>query len=212
VGVLRTLGIPAVDGVLLDLGASSFQLDDPDRGFSFLGDGPLDMRMDRSSERTAQKVVNTYSRERLFHIFREYGEERHAARIARAIVQDRKRHPFTRTGELSDLIKRLTGGRRFRIHPATRVFQALRIEVNGELEALEAFLGILPGILKEGGRAAIISFHSLEDRLVKRSFREGAKKGIYRLLGKKPVVAGAQELSENVRARSAKLRAVERIA
>ena len=208
--VLQELLIRKVDGVLLDLGASSLQIDDPERGFSFLKDGPLDMRMDRSAVLMAREVVKTYSREKLFHIFKKYGEERYAAGIARAIVQDRRKKPFTRTRELSDLIKRLTHGRRFRIHPATRVFQALRIEVNKELEALEAFLKLLPGILEGGGRAAVISFHSLEDRLVKNYFRQGVKQGIYALVNKKPVVAGSREVARNVRSRSAKLRGVDR--
>jgi 16S rRNA (cytosine1402-N4)-methyltransferase len=208
--VFEELGVEKVDGVLLDLGASSFQIDNPERGFSFLKDGPLDMRMDRSTGRTAEEVVNTYSEQKLFDIFAKYGEERYARGIARAIVQDRKRQPFTRTVELSDLIKRITRGKRFRIHPATRVFQALRIEVNAELDALEQFLEMLPGILGEGGRAAIISFHSLEDRLVKNHFRKGSQQGMYALVTKKPIVAGERERRENIRSRSAKLRGVER--
>jgi len=209
--VLKELGIRKLDGVLLDLGASSFQIDNPERGFSFLGDGPLDMRMDRSATLTAADVINTYGRRELFHIFKKYGQERYAGPIARAIVEDRQKKPFTRTLELSRLIKRLTRGRRFRIHPATRVFQALRIEVNKELEALEAFLKILPEVLEGGGRAAIISFHSLEDRLVKNYFKQGAEEGIYTLLNKKPIVAGPCEKLRNVRCRSAKLRVIERV-
>lgn len=209
--VLEHLSIEKVNGVLLDLGLSSFQLESPWRGFSFLENGPLDMRMDRSCAITAADVVNSYSREKLYYIFKNYGEERYARKITRAIIEDRAKNPFTHTGQLSELIKRLTGGKSFRIHPATRIFQALRIEVNRELEALESFLKLLPEILAEGGRAAIISFHSLEDRLVKNCFREGARLQIYRLLNKKPIVPGEDEIRRNSRSRSAKLRGAERI-
>ena len=209
--VLRQSSVKRVDAALLDLGASSIQLDDPSRGFSFLKDGPLDMRMDVSSPKTAADVLNRYSTDELIDIFRNYGQERYAGRFARAIVQDRKRKPFTRTLELSDLAKRLTGGRRFRIHPATRIFQALRIEINGELDALESFLKVLPEILAPGARAAIISFHSLEDALAKRYFKEGARSGLYDLQNKKPITAGEDEVLRNPRSRSAKLRGIVRL-
>ena len=209
--VLRQSSVKRVDAALLDLGASSIQLDDPSRGFSFLKDGPLDMRMDVSSPKTAADVLNRYSTDELIDIFRNYGQERYAGRFARAIVQDRKRKPFTRTLELGDLAKRLTGGRRFRIHPATRIFQALRIEINGELDALESFLKVLPEILAPGARAAIISFHSLEDALAKRYFKEGARSGLYDLQNKKPITAGEDEVLRNPRSRSAKLRGIVRL-
>jgi len=168
------------------------------------------MRMDTNSPVTAADVVNRYSADALFKIFRDYGQERYAGKFARAIVRRRKRKPFARTLELGDLAKRLTGGRRFRIHPATRIFQALRIEVNGELDALESFLGKLPEILAPGARGAIISFHSLEDSLIKKYFREGARSGVYVLQNKKPIRAARSEVSRNPRSRSAKLRGIIR--
>ena len=211
VQVLRRSSMEKADVVLLDLGVSSFQLEDASRGFSFLRDGPLDMRMDRKSPMTAADVVNKYGEDALFRVFRDYAQERYSGRVARAIVHDRARKRFTRTLELSGLIKRLTHGRRFRIHPATRIFQALRIEVNRELKALESFLRDLPGILASEGRAAIISFHSLEDALVKRYFKEGARSGIYSLQNRKPIMASESEVRRNPRSRSAKLRGITRL-
>jgi len=192
------------DGVVLDLGASSPQLDWPERGFSFQSDGPLDMRMDPEQELTAAALLNRSGTEELAKIFWEYGGEANSRRIARAIERERETRPLQRTRQLAELIERVSprGGRR--IHPATKVFQALRIAVNDELGALERLLKILPYCLKPGGRAAIISFHSLEDRLVKRAFRQREK---FVELTRKPRIAAASEICHNPRARSAKLRA-----
>ncbi len=222
-------GLPAVraaapfDGALLDLGVSSHQLDTASRGFSFRHDGPLDMRMDPSSGSPASDLVNTGDEAGLVRIFREYGEEPQARRVARAIVAERERLPFMRTGQLAALIEKVLG-RRGRIHPATRVFQALRIAVNDELGALRQALATLPALLRTGARLVIITFHSLEDRMVKSFFRLGSEQWLDRPewpaprlnpdwkfldLTRKPVEAGQAETARNPRARSARLRAVE---
>ncbi len=202
----------AYDGILADLGMSSLQLSDPARGFSFQADGPLDMRMDPRSERTAEQVVNHLDERELADVIYEFGEERRSRRIARAIVRSR---PIRSTAHLADVISaaaRPMNSESRRIHPATRTFQALRIFVNRELDDLKALLGAAPRILKPGGRVVVISFHSLEDRIVKDAFREGAMKDKYfRVVTKKPVVASKDESNRNPRARSAKLRAAERI-
>ena len=196
------------DLILLDLGVSSPQLDNPERGFSFSANGPLDMRMDQSADRTAADLVNTLKRDELITIIRNYGEEPQAARIADAIVASR---PFQTTAQLAEVIAkvyRYRGGRR-KTHPATQTFQALRIAVNRELEQLEQTLPLLPALLNPGGRVVIISFHSLEDRLVKRFFKEQQQAGLeatMQLVTKKPI-SGADEDVSNPRARSAKLRA-----
>jgi 16S rRNA (cytosine1402-N4)-methyltransferase len=191
----------AVDGVLLDLGVSSFQLDDAVRGFSFHTDAPLDMRMSQSGE-SAADVVNTLEYEELAQIIFDYGEERHSRRIARAIVAEREKTEFSSTVQLASVIKRAYPGQHARgIHPARRTFQALRIYVNDELAALEAGLKGAKQILQTGGRLAVISFHSLEDRLVKRFMRSELEP-----LFKKPLEASEAELLENPRSRSAKLR------
>lgn len=194
--------------ILLDLGVSSPQLDFPERGFSFTHDGPLDMRMDSRQERTAAQVVNTFSEAELTRLIREYGEERPstARRYAQAIIAHR---PLTSTGALAEVIKRAHVGQWQKIHPATRTFQAIRIAVNDELGQVKATLQLLPRLLKPGGRVAVISFHSLEDRLVKRFFAEQAAAGYeaeLTVLTKKPI-AGATDDVHNPRARSAKLRA-----
>ena len=200
------------DGLLADIGVSSLQLDNAARGFSFQADGPLDMRMDPRSERTAEQVVNHLDERELADVIYEFGEERRSRRIARAIVRSR---PIRSTAHLADVISaaaRPMNQAERRIHPATRTFQALRIFVNRELEDLQALLAAAPRILKPGGRVVVISFHSLEDRIVKDAFREGANKDKhFRVLTKKPVTATELESDRNPRARSAKLRAAERI-
>jgi 16S rRNA (cytosine1402-N4)-methyltransferase len=203
--------IPPVsaDGILADLGLSSLQLSEPSRGFSFQAEGPLDMRMNQHGERTAEQVVNRIGEEELANVIYEFGEERRSRRIARAIVRAR---PIRTTAHLAQVISTaLRPVKSERIHPATRTFQAIRIFVNRELEDLQALLASAPQVLRAGGRLVIISFHSLEDRLVKDAIRDGAKNGIYRMLTKKPVVAGEEEIDRNPRARSAKLRAAEKI-
>jgi 16S rRNA (cytosine1402-N4)-methyltransferase len=200
-----------VDGILADLGVSSLQFSDPARGFSFQAEGPLDMRMNPQSELTAEQVVNQFDERELADLIYEFGEERRSRRIARAIVRSR---PIRTTAELAEIVSaaaRPMKQAERRIHPATRTFQALRIFVNRELDDLRKLLKAAPEVLKPGGRLVIISFHSLEDRIVKDAMREGAKLGQSRLLTKKPVTPGAQEIDRNPRARSAKLRAAERI-
>jgi 16S rRNA (cytosine1402-N4)-methyltransferase len=200
-----------IDGILADIGVSSLQLHDAARGFSFQADGPLDMRMDPRSERTAEQVVNHLDERELADVIYEFGEERRSRRIARAIVRSR---PIRSTAHLADVISaaaRPMNSESRRIHPATRTFQALRIFVNRELDDLRALLAAAPRILKPGGRVVVISFHSLEDRIVKDAFREGAKQGYFSLLTKKPVTATEEESDRNPRARSAKLRAAEKV-
>ncbi len=200
-----------IDGILADIGVSSLQLDDAARGFSFQADGPLDMRMDPRSERTAEQVVNHLDERQLADVIYEFGEERRSRRIARAICRSR---PIRSTAHLADVISaaaRPMNQAERRIHPATRTFQALRIFVNRELDDLKALLEAAPRILKPGGRVVVISFHSLEDRIVKDAFREGASKGYFSVLTKKPVTATEVESDRNPRARSAKLRAAEKV-
>jgi 16S rRNA (cytosine1402-N4)-methyltransferase len=214
--VLHSLSIPAVDGILADLGVSSEQLEDPERGISFRWEAPLDMRLDPEGPVTARELIGRLSAEEMEKIFRELGEERWARRIARAIAGQRRGHPLTTTGELVKTILRAVPARGGRLHPATRTFQALRIAVNEELANLETFLRACPDLLKPGGRLAVISFHSLEDRIVKEHFR-GWGKGPrgeatpFRILTPKPVTPSAGEIRSNPRARSAKLRAIEKI-
>jgi 16S rRNA (cytosine1402-N4)-methyltransferase len=200
------------DGILADLGVSSLQLDDAARGFSFQADGPLDMRMDPRSERTAEQVVNHLDERELADVIYEFGEERRSRRIARAIVRSRPiRSAAHLAGVVSAAARPMNQAER-RIHPATRTFQALRIFVNRELDDLRALLEAAPRILKPGGRLVVISFHSLEDRIAKDAFREGSIKGKYfRVLTKKPVTASDEEQDRNPRARSAKLRAAEKV-
>jgi 16S rRNA (cytosine1402-N4)-methyltransferase len=200
-----------IDGLLADLGVSSLQLDNAQRGFSFQAEGPLDMRMNTQSGETAEQVVNQVDEVTLANLIYEFGEERRSRRIARAIVRSR---PIRSTAQLADVVSaaaRPMNQAERRIHPATRTFQALRIFVNRELDDLRELLKAAPQLLKPGGRVVIISFHSLEDRIVKDAFREGVKLGHYRLLTKKPVTASEEEIDRNPRSRSAKLRAAERI-
>ena len=199
-----------IDGILADIGVSSLQLDDAARGFSFQADGPLDMRMDPQNEQTAEQVVNHLDERELADVIYEFGEERRSRRIARAIVRSR---PIRSTKQLADVVSAAARSMKHeRIHPATRTFQALRIFVNRELDDLKALLSAAPRILKPGGRVVVISFHSLEDRIVKDAFREGnIKDEHYRVLTKKPVTASEEESDRNPRARSAKLRAAEKV-
>ena len=209
--VLQHLGIPRVDGLLADVGISSLHVDQPERGFSFLQEGPLDMRMDQRLTTTAASLIQELSEEDLAHLLEAYGEERWARRIAQRIVSARTIHPIQTTRQLARLVAEAIPSRATsrRIHPATRTFLALRIAVNRELDSLQTLLEVLPEVVVAGGRAVIITFHSLEDRLVKQAFRRGAHAGLFKLLTKKPVRPSAQELVENPRSRSAKLRAVE---
>ena len=221
-------GLSGFDGILLDIGVSSHQLDAPERGFSFHNDAPLDMRMDRRIPLSAADVVNTYSEDELTDIFYRYGEENWSRRIAKFIVEQREKKPLATTLELAELIKRAipAAKREKDQHPAKRVFQALRIEVNQELSVLTKGMEAALQLLKPGGRLAVISFHSLEDRIVKEMFRDWATGCIcppkqpictckhqaqVKVLTRKPLLATPQELEENYRAHSAKLRAVEKL-
>jgi 16S rRNA (cytosine1402-N4)-methyltransferase len=200
----------SLDGLLADFGVSSLQIDEARRGFSFQADGPLDMRMDTRSGPTAEQVVNEADERELADLIYEYGEERRSRRIARAIVRGR---PVTTTGQLARIAASAAPPmKQGHIHPATRTFQALRIYVNRELDEIKALLEAAPKLLKPSGRLAVISFHSLEDRIVKDSLREGAHQGIWEILTRKPVTAGEEETDRNPRSRSAKLRAAERTA
>ena len=225
--ILSHYGINLVDGIILDLGVSSYQLDTPERGFSYRTDGPLDMRMDSHQIKTAADVVNSYSEGDLCRVIRDYGEERFADRIAARIVRERGEDPILSTGRLADIVKeaipakyRRTGG-----HPAKRTFQAIRIETNDELNALSGSIGEMIGMLHDGGRLCIITFHSLEDRIVKSAFRENENPCICppefpvcvcgrvskgKVITRKPVIPSEEELKDNPRAQSAKLRIFER--
>jgi len=225
--VLTDRGIPGIDGLLADLGFSSFQMGSAERGFSFSLDGPLDMRMDRSRGRTAADLVATLPEAELARIVRDYGEERAARRIARALVRERERRPIRMTSHLTQILDRCTAGRRgMRIHPATRTFQALRIAVNGELEGLDRFVSDACGLLVPGGRAALITFHSLEDRVVKRTILALTRRctcppnlphcvcgrpGIVERITRRAVRPQAEEVRENPRSRSARLRVARRL-
>lgn len=211
--VLEQSGIPCVNAIVADLGMSSFALDDPDRGFSFRLDGPLDMRMDRGQPLRAYDIVNEETEAELARIIFEYGEDRASRRIARAIVEARRRRPIDTTGELSGLIEGVLGrNRRGGIHPATRTFQALRIAVNHELESLAGLLDRGPARLQVGGRMIVLAYHSLEDRPVKQRFRELVREGHFAAVTRKAMRPGAPEAASNPRARSARLRCIERVA
>lgn len=225
--VVHGLGIEKVDGILLDLGVSSYQLDTADRGFSYREDAPLDMRMDQRQKMTARDIVNEYSEMELFHMIKEYGEDRFAKNIAKHIVAARQEKPIETTLQLAEIIKyaipakvRATGG-----HPAKRTFQAIRIELNQELTVLEDSLDMMIDLLNPGGRLCIITFHSLEDRIVKNNFRKNenpctcppgfpvctcGKVSKGRVITRKPILPGEKELEENSRSKSAKLRIFER--
>ena len=226
--VLNDLGIEKVDGILLDLGVSSYQLDTPMRGFTYMEeDAPLDMRMDNRQSLTAEKIVNEYSEEELFHLIRDYGEDRFAKNIAKHIVQARRKAPIKTTGELTEIIRasipmkvQVTGG-----HPAKRTFQAIRIECNKELDVLKDSLDEMIELLNPGGRLCIITFHSLEDRIVKNIFKTNedpctcpkefpvcvcGKKSKGRVVTRKPILPAEEEMEDNSRSRSAKLRIFEK--
>ncbi len=210
--ILRDAGVKEVGAFLLDLGLSSLQLDSQGRGFSFQKDEPLDMRMDRGQELTAAGVVNTYSASELERIFREYGEERWAKKIARNIVSTRKRFPILTTSALAQVVE-WSIPKKFhpkKIHPATRVFQALRIEVNRELEELGEGLNVGIEVLAHDGRFLVISFHSLEDSMVKKAFREWEGRGLGEVVTRKPVTPSAAEVERNIRSRSGKLRVFQK--
>lgn len=226
--ILEDLNIKEIDGAVLDLGVSSYQLDNKDRGFSYMQDAPLDMRMNRHNQKSAYNVVNEYSKEDLTRIFYEYGEENWSKRIAEFIVERRGEKPIETTGELVDIIKaaipkkaRMDGG-----HPAKRVFQAIRIEVNGELGILKQSILDFASVLKSGGRLAVITFHSLEDRIVKNTFAELAtgctcpkdfpicvcgKKPVVKVITRKPILPSKDEEEQNSRSKSAKLRIIEKL-
>ena len=225
--ILREQGIDKVDGILLDLGVSSFQLDEKERGFTYREDVPLDMRMDQRQELTARDIVNGYSEMELFHVIRDYGEEKFAKNIAKHIVSRRQKKPIETTGELTEIIKnaipkkvRAVGG-----HPAKRTFQAIRIELNRELDVLKDSLDDMIDLLNPGGRLCIITFHSLEDRIVKSAFKKNedpctcpkdfpvcvcGKVSKGSILTRKPILPGPEEMEENSRSKSAKLRIFER--
>ncbi len=226
--LLAAQGVTEVDGILLDLGVSSYQLDTPQRGFSYHEDAPLDMRMDPSAPLSAYDVVNGYPAEELTRIIREYGEERYASRVANAIVREREKAPLNSTVRLAEIVKLAlpAPARREAQHPARRTFQALRIEVNGELEGLSAALNDAHDLLRSGGVLAVITFHSLEDRIAKQAFKTFehpctcdphapvctcGKTPTAKVLTKKPIVADEAELQQNPRARSAKLRAIQKL-
>ena len=226
--VCRELGIEKIDGILLDLGVSSYQLDTAERGFTHNADAPLDMRMDRRGELDAYTVVNTYTYEELRRVIWEYGEDRFAPKIASAIVRRREKAPIETTGELVDIIKSAIppAAREGGHHPAKRTFQAIRIEVNGELDAIEPAIRNANAIMNEGGRIVIITFHSLEDRIVKQTYADMAsgctcprtlpvcvcgKKPEVKVITKKPILPSERELEENPRSRSAKLRVAEKL-
>ena len=207
--VAQTQGWTAADGILLDLGLSSMQLDQAERGFAFSHDAPLDMRMDTTQGQSAADLVNTLPERELADLIYEYGEEPASRRIARAIVAAR---PIETTTRLAQVVARVAGGKGYwRIHPATRTFQALRIAVNDELGALKAVLPQAVSLLTPGGRLAVISFHSLEDRIVKQFMRDAAQQATLMVLTRKPVTADEAEIARNSRARSAKLRVAERL-
>lgn len=212
--VLAAEGRERVDGVLVDLGVSSLQLDEAERGFSFRQDGPLDMRMDRSRGLSLAERLADVDETTLADVIYQFGEERKSRRIARAIVQAMANEPLTRTTELAAVVRRAIGGGWQRTDPATRTFQALRIWVNGELDGLEAFLETAVASVDVGGRVAVIAFHSLEDRVAKQTFRRLAQQetSAVQLVTRRPVVPGEDEAATNPRARSARLRVVERMA
>ena len=211
---LAQAGEERIDGVLLDLGISSLQLADPQRGFSFDQPGPLDMRLDRTDRFTAEEIVNRWPAERMADIFSRYGDQPFARRIAAAIVRARQNGPIRRTDELAEIVRSALppAARHGRIHPATRVFQAIRIAVNQELQSLERFFDKVFDHLKPGGRVAVIAFHSGEDRIVKTRLREAASAGRARLAVAKPITPTPAEVQANLRSRSARMRVAEAVA
>lgn len=213
--ILNNLGINKIDGILFDLGVSSFQLDEPSRGFSFQCEGPLDMRLDRSSYISAYDLVNNLNEEELSTLLWNFGQERWHNRIARFLVEERQRQAITTTTQLADIVVKSIPYRyrhsHYRIHPATRTFQAVRIAVNRELETVEAAINKVIPLLGKNGRICVISFHSLEDRIVKFSFRRAASEGLLNILTAKPLTPMQSEVYSNPSSRSAKFRAAERL-
>jgi len=207
---LQELNKDQVDKILLDLGLSSPHIDDLERGFSIQQDGPLDMRFDRSTGKTAADIVNHWPEEALKRIFYEYGEERYAPKVARMIIERRKVQPFQFTSELVELIAEIMKNPRDKRQVATRIFQALRIAVNDELTLLQEALNSMLSLLASGGRLVVISYHSLEDRIVKHTFKEAAATGEFQLLTKRTIIPSDQEIEHNSRSRSAKLRAIQK--
>ncbi|WP_428065312.1 16S rRNA (cytosine(1402)-N(4))-methyltransferase RsmH [Candidatus Avelusimicrobium facis] len=208
--ILADLGLDGADGALFDLGLSSYQLDNPARGFSLQHDGPLDMRFDLSAPLTAEKIVNEWGLDDLERILTQYGEERNAHAIALALMAARRQGPIRTTFALKNIVQSVLRGRG-KIHPATQTFQALRIAVNDELGCVERVAALLPKLLRPGGRAAVLTFHSLEDRLVKTRFKELCALGGWQLVNKHVIAPGYEEVRQNPRARSAKLRVIEKI-
>lgn len=208
---LKQYGVDALDGALFDLGLSSYQLDDPSRGFSLLNEGPLDMRFDTTQILTAAEIVNTWKLEELERIFRDYGEEHRAAQVAHAILTYRRMQPIQTTTQLKQVVESVLGPKRGRIHPATQIFQALRIACNEEFSQVEQIAAVIEQLLKPGARAAVLTFHSLEDRLVKNQFKTMANTGRWKLVNKHALAPSYEEIRQNHRARSAKLRVIERI-
>lgn len=211
--VIQNLGLNAMDGVLFDLGVSNLQFTDPERGFSFQFDGPLNMRMDKKAQITAFDLINNLSEEELANLIFKFGEERLSRRIAHRIISHRNKKVINTTQELAEIVVEAfpIKQRYKKIHPATRTFMALRIAVNRELEVLQSALTDAIDLLSPGGRICVISFHSLEDRIVKHEFRSQAKNGVLKIITKRPLVASEQELAENRKSRSAKLRVAEKI-
>jgi 16S rRNA (cytosine1402-N4)-methyltransferase len=209
--IAKEVDILPVSGIVFDLGLGTFQIEDSSRGFSFLRDEPLKMTFDLGSEMSAEKVINESSLELLTKIFQEYGEEKNAYKIARAIVEERKNKKITRTSELVEIIEKTVDGRRNRLHPATKIFQALRIYVNDELNNLKEGLEKSVKILDKDGRIAVVSYHSLEDRLVKKFYKEKEKEGVLKIITKKPITPTKVEVLNNRRSRSAKLRIAQKI-
>jgi len=213
--ILKTLNIPKIDGVLFDLGISSFQLEDPERGFSFQNEGPLDMRLDRNSNISAYDLVNNLNEEEISSLLWAFGQERWHNRIAYILVREREKHPIATTLELSSIVQKAIPlryrHRYYRIHPATRTFQAVRIAVNRELETLEMAISKAIELLNKKSRICVISFHSLEDRIVKFGFRKLAYEGLINIITPKPQTATCTEIEENPSSRSSKLRVAERL-
>lgn len=224
---LEKLNINKVDGILFDLGLSSPQIDEKERGFSFMSDSPLDMRMNREDKTTAKDIINNYSYDELLNIFYSYGEEKMSKQIAKKIVSERENKEINTTKELVDIIKKAVGAKYFNnSHPERNIFQAIRIEVNNELNTLRTILPKAINILNTGGRISVITFHSLEDRIVKQAFKKASDvnelvkglpeipseyKPLIKLINKKPIIPSSKELEENTRSKSAKLRIIERL-
>jgi len=211
--ILKNIGVNKANGIIFDLGISSIQMEAWQRGFSIKNDGPLDMRMDRNQTLTAKDLVNRLRETELSEIIRDFGEERFHRRIAKKIVEERKHKEISTTAELSDVVLRSLpySHNKYKIHPATRTFQAIRIKVNDELGSIKEALNALPDSLEKGARCCVVSFHSLEDRIAKNTFKEFKAHGLFNILSKKPIMADENEVIANPRSRSAKLRVGERL-